>query len=391
MSVYKRKSGRWQVRVSEVDSAGRRKRVNLGTFVRKADAEKAERDALIAREKSIPFAPSTMTLNELFERFIKDAEGRNLSPKTINEYRAKWSLYVSPRLGPLRVDRLRPITLSDFYAEIRTSGGRHRITKKPRPIAAPTVRHVADLISSVLKWAYRLELIARNVSDFVEPPKGEKKTRPSYQPSEAVRLVEEAAETRYGPLVVFAFMTGLRRGELAALRWRDVDLARKVAIIRGSIGQIKERVWYKEVKQGREKSIALSDEAIDALRRQRAQTEADRKAYGPAYLDEDFVFAKPEGGHANPNSIGQAVRRIARRAGLTVTALHSMRHSTGSWLIADGVDIQTVSAVLRHSSASTTLLIYAHELTGAQATAVAGIGKRLRGVKKQSEDVREAS
>jgi len=93
----------------------------------------------------------------------------------------------------------------------------------------------------------------------------------------------------------------------------------------------------------------------------------DRFAAGASYVDEGFVFTPELGGTPSPGAISHAIRRVAAPANLNVLDAHAMRHSTGSWLIRSGVDVRTVAAPLRHSSASTTLNAYAYELEGAQA------------------------
>ncbi len=372
MSIYKRASGRWAVLVDQEGGANApRRRTSLGTFATKKEAEKAEREALQARDHGFDIVPSRLTLDEVFARFMRDAEARNLSGTTLHRYRQLWA-YAAPISGT-KVDRLRPVQLADLYANLQRAGG-----KDGRALAPRSVQHLHTLLHGMLAWAIRLELVARNVADAVEPPRGGRKKAVPYQAVDASRLVAEAGKTRHGPLVVFAFQTGLRRGELCALKWSDVNFMRRTATIRGSIAQIPKRTWYKATKTDLIATIALSNLAIEALHIQRTIVDADAEATGEHYRDDGYVFAAPGGGYANPGSIGNAVRRIARRAGLAVSSLHSMRHSTGSFLIADGVDIRTVAAILRHSATSTTLNIYAHELTGAQAAAVAGLDRRLR-------------
>ena len=188
-----------------------------------------------------------------------------------------------------------------------------------------------------------------------------------------------ATETRFGPLIVFDFSTGLRRGELAGLKWTDIDFERRTATIRGAVAQISKRIWYKSTKTDLVATIALSDFAVDALRSQRALQAKERLAAGQFYDDLGFVFAPPAGGMPTPAALGQAVRRIAERAGLSMRGTHAMRHSTGSWLIRSGVDIRTVAAILRHSATSTTLNIYAHEQHGAQAEAMERLDQHMLG------------
>jgi integrase len=177
------------------------------------------------------------------------------------------------------------------------------------------------------------------------------------------------------------FETGLRRGELAGLKWTDLDLERRTATTRGAVGLIPGKTWYKSTKTESVARVALSDIAIEALRSQRARQAKDKLAAGAFYQDAAFVFTPEGGGVPSPGVISHAIRRIAKRAGLSLRGVHALRHSTRSWLIRSGVDIRTVAAVLRHSSASTTLDVYAHELEGAQAAAVMNLlganGNRL--------------
>jgi len=165
--------------------------------------------------------------------------------------------------------------------------------------------------------------------------------------------VFEASGTRYGPLVVVAFTTGLRRGELAGLKWSDIDFERSVA------------------------TIALSRSAIDALRKQRGIQAQEQLVAGALFEDLGFVFPGPFGGVPSPGAISHAVRRIAARAATSVRGVHAMRHSAASWMLREGADVRTVQAVLRHSAASTTLNTYAHEIEGAQAAAVAHVDAYL--------------
>ncbi len=140
--------------------------------------------------------------------------------------------------------------------------------------------------------------------------------RRSIPPLDAEQLIAAAAGTRFGPLIVFDFSTGLRRGELAGLKWADIDFERRTATIRGAVAQIPKRTWYKSTKTDLVATIALSKLALDALRSQRALQAKEPLAAGAVYDDLGFVFAPPGGGMPTPASLGQGVRRIAECAGL---------------------------------------------------------------------------
>jgi integrase len=222
----------------------------------------------------------------------------------------------------------------------------------------------------MLRWAVRLELAFRNVADVVEPPKRTHKPARPYEREQAVQLIAHAATTRHGPMIVVAFETGLRRGELAGLKWTDLHIDQRAVTIRGAIGQVPKRTWYKATNTERVCRIALSDHALEALRAQRVQQAKDKLGSGPHYDDQGFVFAPAAGGMPSPGAITHAIRLIAKRAGTVGLGVHAMRHSTGSWLVRAEVDVRTVAALLRPSSPATTLNVYAHEMEGAQADAV---------------------
>ncbi len=379
MSVYKRASGRWAVRLDDSRHAtGTRKRVSLGTFERKKDAEAAERAAKIRLERGESIAKSNLTLTGLFERFIADSKARGLSGTTIYGYERMWK-YCTP-IATISADMLRPADLSNLYAHLIARGGLAAKGRKPAgtPLSAKTVGNVHGMLSSMLGWATRLEMIQRDVSIKVEAPKViQKKARP-YDALTAQQLIEAAAKTRSGPIVIFGLCTALRRGELAGLRWSDIDLERRTATIRGSIAIIPKKRWYKETKANRVQMIALSEVAIAALKAQRLQNAEDRAAACGHYVDDGYVFAGELGGMPSPDTLARAVRKVAIDANLPLVGLHAMRHAVGTWLLHAGVDVRTVSAILRHADASITLRVYGHEVEGAQAAAVEHLDRLLK-------------
>ena len=183
-----------------------RGRRTLGTFKTKREAEQAERDALSARDRGSDVVPSRLTVGALFELFMKDAEARALSGTTLHGYRQIWKR--CDRVASLPLLKLKPIPLSELYSELARAGW----SGGKGPLSTRSIGHTHALISTVLAWGVRLEIVHRNVAEAVEPPKSAKKRAP-YERADAERLVAEAAKTRYGPLVVFGFETGLRRGE----------------------------------------------------------------------------------------------------------------------------------------------------------------------------------
>jgi integrase len=372
MSIYKLPSGRYKAIIAR--SEGSTERRSLGTFATKKEAEKAQREALAARDRGIDLAPQTTTLSEVFAKFMAEAEGDGLSGTTLRNYRDTFLRCEKIALVPLV--KLRPTHVADLRATLLNlgwSGGKG-------PLSPRSVRNSIAFVATLLSWAVDNELLMRNVAaitrsrrDHRKGPRAEKKPVRHYERDEALHLIDTALKTRHAPMIVFAFDTGLRRGELAGLRWSDVNLEDRLATIRSSVAYVPGRKWLKGTKTNLVADVPLSDHAIEALRAQRVQQAKDKLAAGPFYDDQSFVFAPPGGGMPSPNYVSRHIAKIAQRAGLSLHTTHGIRHSTGSWLVHAGVDVRTVAAILRHSSPSTTLNIYTHEMKGAKAAAVGNL------------------
>lgn len=158
--------------------------------------------------------------------------------------------------------------------------------------------------------------------------------------------------------------TGARRGEVLALRWSDIQDGR--AIITRSLTQTKQLLEFKGTKTEKPRDVKVPDSALAALAAHRKRQDEFRRQFGPDYrTDLDLIFANSDGTPLRPNSISSVVSLLFRRLGLPKGAsLHSLRHTHGSHLVADGVPLPVVAERLGHSSVRTTADVYTHALRG---------------------------
>ena len=163
----------------------------------------------------------------------------------------------------------------------------------------------------------------------------------------------------------FAAATGARRGEVLALRWSDILEGRQVLITR-SLTQTRQVLKFKGTKTEKPRRVELPASVLAPLEAHRRQQEQFRQQFGPDYrADLDLIFANPDGTPLKPDSVSAAVSLLCRRLGLPKGAsLHTLRHTHGSFLLADGMDLATVSERLGHSSVRVTADIYSHALRG---------------------------
>jgi integrase len=380
MSVYKRKSGRWAVLV-EVDRGadGKRRRRPLGTFPNKKEAERAEREALGARDRGIDLHPDRIDVGTLLDRYVRDRTGLGRGAKTVERYGDLVRLYIKPHIGSIPLAKLKPAHVSELVTILGERGG-----VKERALAPKSVHHVYSLLRGALAWAFRQELVGRNVADAVEAPSLPRGTAVALTVDEANAMLIEGDKTRWGSFLRIALGCGARRGELLALRWTDVDMEGCTLTIRGSLSQTRAGVTEKATKTDRVRIVALPALAVEALRHQRATQAEDRLKSGGEFVDSGHVFQGPLGGSIRPYSATDAFRKLARKVGISTTKLHALRHTTGSWLIASGVDPRTAASVLGHASPLITLSIYSHLVVGMQKAAVANIDDRLNAARTKT-------
>ena len=388
MSIYRRKSGRYAVLIDlESGVTGARRRKSIGTYRTRKEAERAEREALAARDRGIDLSPKTVTVAELMTRYIAYCRADGRTAVTLESYEQKSKRYIEPRMGSLPLAKLRPAHIAEWKVWLQTKAGENE-----QPLSPKTVRNIYGVLHAAWRYALDLQLVSREV--FVgaaKAPKAPRSSATAFTDAEMQKLIAAAEPTRWASFVLLALATGARRGELCALSWSDVDFEARTLTIARSLAQTKGRVEMKGTKTGNVRRLTLSPWAVDALRRQRA-LQAQDKLQAPAgtYMDEGAVFADERGQRVSPMAATKAFRKIALAAGIASTRLHDTRHTAASHLIAGGVDVRTTAAMLGHTSPTVTLSTYAHLIGDAQREAADLLGARLERIASESGPAEEA-
>jgi integrase len=393
MPVYKRKyrSGKvvWYYQLAR--SGSTRRNQNLITesgFATKQEATAAEavrRAEELVRQAANGgvAAPMPTTLSMLLAEFMKQHAQENLAPKTVERYR-EMAAYIAPELLAMNMTEITPLHLSREWTRLLKSGG-HTRNKAPRAMKPKTVRNIAGLVSSAFVRAIKWGLATTNPVTHSDLPKMRKRIGMALLPSEQDRLTQCAT----GPWCLPVFLevaaaTGARRGEVLALRWSDVK--GMIVFIDRSLCQTRDGLVFKSTKTEEPRKVELPPSMVACLDAHRLRQDEFRRQFGPDYRSNlDLIFANPDGSPLMPNSVSSTVSRLCRRLGLPKGAsLHVLRHSHASLLLADGVDLATVSARLGHSSVRTTADIYSHAIRGkdhAAAQCWDDIMQRARGEK----------
>ena len=316
--------------------------------------------------------PTKMTVGEYVREWLRGAT--HLSRKTLERYRELAEHQILPHLGPLPLQKLRPAHIADWHATILRAGGRNG-----RPLAARTVGHAHRVLHAALAHAARLKRVSRNVAGVVAPPKPEVRENEILSAAQVADVLAALVGHWMQPIVVTALGTGMRRGELCALRWQHVDLVAAVARVEGSLEETGGGLRMKGPKSrhGRRR-ISLPRTVVDVLRAHGLRQNELRLALGVGRAGpEDLIFCKPDGSPLSPDRLSRQWRDVVTGKHLPRVSFHALRHTHASALIAAGVDVVTVSRRLGHGSPGITLGVYAHLFSNTDAAAAQAMDAAL--------------
>jgi integrase len=242
------------------------------------------------------------------------------------------------------------------------------------------VGHAHRVLHRALQRAVENETLPRNVASVIRPPKVEAQEVEILSADEMGVILARLEGHALYPAVALALATGMRRGELLALRWEDVDLEGATVRVERALEETAAGLRFKapKTKHGR-RIISLPPSAVDALRAHRLRQLELRVALGQGKLEPDaLVFSTIEGAPLSPDNLSRDWRRVMAALDLPAVTFHALRHSHASALIASGLDVLTVSRRLGHGSPVVTLNAYAHLFTKTDAKAADAVEAALR-------------
>ena len=308
--------------------------------------------------KGVYVDASRETISQFLDRWDRDWASHHVSPKTAERYRQLIANQIKPHLGATPVQKVKPVHLNALYSKLKESGGINGA-----PLAALTVGHVHRLLRQVFGHAAQWGIIAQNPAVLVHPPRVQQNEIEVIREDE-IRLVLSALRGRNLPLYTIATValaTGARRGELLALRWKDIDLDAGKLRVEQSLEQTKAGLRFKapKSKHGR-RTITIPPVVVADLRAHWKASQEQRLAFGIGRsTPTDLVFSMWDGSPRKPNVLTNNWLRASMVTGRRIN-LHALRHTHASSLIAAGVDILTISRRLGHANPKITLDVYGH-------------------------------
>ncbi|MGE4213815.1 MAG: tyrosine recombinase XerC [Anaerotignaceae bacterium] len=236
-----------------------------------------------------------------------------------------------------------------------------------------TIQHYHRLISSILQTAVQWQVIFSNPCDRVKPPKVERKESRYLEDTEVKELLTalECEPILYKAIITLITYTGMRRGEICGLKWKDIDFKNQMINVQREVLYLPQKGIFEDSTKtySSQRFIKTSDVALSILKSYKSEQNANRLKCGDCWHDDDFVFTQWNGRPMHPDSVTGWFRKFIEKNNLPQISIHSLRHTNASLMIANGVNLTTVSKRLGHATTATTTKIYAHAIKSADEAA----------------------
>lgn len=344
------------VDVGRDPATGKRKQRTKGGFRTRAAAEDALTEVLNEIRSGTVVAPSSVTLEEYLTEWLTTVRPQ-LRETTWASYgvavqRICWGL------GARKLQALTAVEVERFYARLVNEGG-----PAGRPLAAKTVRNTHIVLHRALADAERLRLVMRNVAHLARPPAVPHVERATWTADELAAFLEHVSGDRLFAAYVLLATTGMRRGEVFGLRWRDVDLSARRASITQTVTTVNDKLVLGPTKTNRSRrTISLDPTTVDVLHAHRVVQDQERatagQAWDPSY---DLVLCDGTGRPEHPDRFSRQFQRYVKATDLPpLRGPHNLRHTWATLALRAGVHPKVVSDRLGHATIAVTIDTYSH-------------------------------
>lgn len=344
-----------------------------GMTQKQIEKELARQKVLFEEEVKNGICPDNkIRFVDFSKRWMDEYAKVNLTIKTY----ARYEIYlkrINQGIGHLKLKDITPLQLNAFYRSLEADGVNQRKRYDENgdlinngKLAPKTILDHHRVISKILSTAVKWGLLEKNVAMRADPPKVPHREI-SYLNEQEVRqmlTLLEKEPIQYQTMITLLVYTGIRRGELCGLEWKDIDFENQVMHVVRSAQYIGNKTMI--TKEPKTKSgirhFSLSIHACILLKKYKRWQLEQKFNAGDQWTESDRLFTSWNGKPIHPDTITDWFSKFIKRSGLPYVTLHSLRHTNATLMIAEGTDVCTVSRRLGHANTATTLNIYAHAL-----------------------------
>jgi integrase len=347
-----KKSGLYMARYTVQTATGPKRKTVYG----KTRAEAAEKltKAMADRDGGLIFEGENRTLSAFLDSWLNGPAKGSVKPSTFESYERMIRNHIEPALGHRKLKALAPDHVQYFYQSKLDAG-----------LAPGTVRLMHGILHQALEQAVRWGTVPRNVCKATTPPRPNSEEIKPLDAEQAKRILEAASGDRFEALYVLAVTAGLRIGELLGLKWEDLDIDAGTLRVRRTRSQARTGPAFTTPKNGRGRSIRLTQRAAEALKAHKAAQNAERLKAGSLWQDNGLVFCTHAGKPLDFRNLATtSFKPLLKKAGLPDIRFHDLRHTCATLLLSRGHHPKLVQELLGHASVAMTLDRYRHVLPG---------------------------
>jgi len=359
----------WQ---GPVGPDGKRQRLTK-TFKGTATQANKELQKLILEASENPLAAHTKhTVSTYINRWMETYVKVNIRKRTQQGYESKIRAYITPTIGNMPMQELQPYHIQDVYDGMSAKG-----------LSARSVINLHKIIRQSFQYGVDLKLLAHNPTDGLKPPRHIDNQKTWWDKDQVMEFFKKAQSfrPRHLPLFQLAFLTGMRRSELAGLKWEHVDLVSTPPTIhvKDTLQRIigEGLVTGKPKTKGSNRKIEIGKMTVALLRHIQGGQQVLKMELGSSRQSSSYVFTRPDGRPIDPDQATHDFTDIVRQTDLPPITLHDLRHCHATDQLKNNVPMKIVSERLGHANIGITMNLYSHVLTGMQKEAADSIEEGL--------------
>ncbi|MDN9011061.1 site-specific integrase [Brevibacillus laterosporus] len=368
---FRKRGSKWSFAISlGVDpETGKRKQITKSGFKTKKEAEAACAEMITKYENGDLTISKKQSLGSYLEFWLENYAKNKLRSSTYANHEIAVNSRIKPVLGAVDLDKLTPIKVTKYLSDLQKEN-----------LSADYIKYLHSVLKKALNQAVKWQLISKNVMDNVDPPRLEQKEIVTWSPEQANEFLDYARKDKYFIAFVLAIYTGMRRGEILGLRWKDVDFEQaKISIQQTLYRPAKQGITFQEPKtKSAKRRISIPNFVIDELKAHKVRQNKNKLQYGEGYQDFDLIVAYDDGRPQDPRNLLRHYERLIKGCELPPIRFHDLRHTHATMLLQLGEHPKVVSERLGHSRVGITMDVYSHVMPDMQKDAADNFEKMMK-------------
>ena len=360
-AVCRRPDGRWQGSITiGRDDRGRLIRKYFYGKTRKETSEKLNRTIEELRDNRFINKSDNPTVEQWCHEWLWSYKRNSVKQKTFDQYETILRTHIIPDIGDIRLADLKTMHIQRIINKMYDSGLSHR-----------TIEVMKIVMHAALKQAQRNKLVGENVCENVVLPRKQPKRIRVLNEDEQTKLIAALKDNYIGRGLLFALYTGMRRGEVLALKWSDYDKNEKTISITKALSRV--RTYNKDGNKTMLtvttpktdtsiRTVPLIDKAVELLAEHKRKQERYMELVGDYYTDNDLIFSSSRGDYLDPGNFNRKLNKTVKKIGIPRISPHVLRHSFATRGLEAEVSLKAMQELLGHSSITVTGDIYTHIL-----------------------------